>query len=40
MVHVSRHPLVKHKIALLRDENTEPMVFRSLVGELGQLLFM
>ena len=40
MVHVSRHPLVKHKIALLRDENTEPMVFRSLVGELGQLMFM
>lgn len=40
MVHVSKHPLVKHKVALLRDENTEPMTFRGLVGELGQLLFV
>src|SRR5262245_43417147 len=39
MVHVSTHPLVKHKIALLRDANTEPRDFRELVGEIAQLLF-
>ena len=39
MVHVSRHPLVKHKVALLRDATTEPKAFRELVGELAQLLF-
>jgi uracil phosphoribosyltransferase len=38
-VHVSDHPLVRHKVALLRDEQTEPMRFRELVGELAQLLF-
>ncbi|WP_020475553.1 uracil phosphoribosyltransferase [Zavarzinella formosa] len=40
MVKVSKHPLVKHKVALLRDAKTEPMLFRNLVGELGQLLFV
>ena len=39
MVHVSRHPLVKHKIALLRDATTEPKEFRELVGEISQVLF-
>src|SRR5690242_11947290 len=39
MVHVSKHPLVRHKIALLRDAATDPQTFRQLVGELGQLLF-
>ncbi len=39
MVHVSTHPLVKHKVALLRDASTNPQSFRDLVGELGQLLF-
>jgi uracil phosphoribosyltransferase len=38
-VHVSRHPLVLHKLALLRDRATEPKMFRHLVGELAQLLF-
>jgi uracil phosphoribosyltransferase len=38
-VHVSKHPLVKHKVALLRDANTEPPMFRELVGELAALLF-
>lgn len=40
MVKVSKHPLVKHKIGLLRDESTDPMLFRSLVGELGKILFL
>jgi uracil phosphoribosyltransferase len=39
MVRVSKHPLVKHKVALLRDAATEPKEFRELVGELAQLLF-
>jgi uracil phosphoribosyltransferase len=39
MVHVSTHPLVRHKIALLRDADTDPQTFRQLVGELGQILF-
>src|SRR4051794_31901408 len=38
-VHVSKHPLVKHKVALLRDAKTEPPMFRQLVAELAALLF-
>ena len=38
MVHVSTHPLVKHKVAHLRDAATEPRAFRELVGEISQLL--
>jgi uracil phosphoribosyltransferase len=36
---VSRHPLVLHKLALLRQRTTEPKTFRQLVRELTQLLF-
>lgn len=38
-VHVSRHPLVLHKLALLRSKVTEPKKFRELVREIAQLLF-
>ncbi len=38
-VHVSRHPLVQHKLALLRSGLTEPKKFRELVREIAQLLF-
>jgi uracil phosphoribosyltransferase len=38
-VHVSTHPLVLHKLTLLRDVGTDPKQFRELVGELAQLLF-
>ncbi|WP_129631520.1 uracil phosphoribosyltransferase [Candidatus Oscillochloris fontis] len=38
-VHVSTHPLVLHKLALLRSELTEPKKFRELVREIAQLLF-
>ncbi len=34
----SNHPLVKHKIARLRDSNTDPKLFRELVDELSQIL--
>lgn len=38
-VHVSSHPLVMHKLALLRSKVTEPKKFRELVREIAQLLF-
>ena len=38
MVHVSTHPLVQHKLTLLRRTTTEPKKFRELVHELAQLL--
>lgn len=38
-VHVSTHPLVQHKLALLRSTLTEPKKFRELVREIAQLLF-
>jgi uracil phosphoribosyltransferase len=36
--HVSRHPAVLHKLAILRDERTEPKKFREVVRELSWLL--
>lgn len=38
LAHESTHPLVQHKIALLRDVKTNPKLFRELVGELALLL--
>jgi uracil phosphoribosyltransferase len=38
-VNVSRHPLVLHKLTLLRSQLTEPKKFRELVSEISQLLF-
>jgi uracil phosphoribosyltransferase len=35
---VSQHPLVKHKLTLLRDEKTDHRTFRELVRELALLL--
>ncbi len=37
-VHISNHPLILHKITLLRDVNTDPKKFRELVRELAILL--
>jgi uracil phosphoribosyltransferase len=37
-LHVSEHPLVKHKVSLLADAETEPQLFRALVSELTVLL--
>jgi uracil phosphoribosyltransferase len=37
-VHVSAHPLVKHKLTLLRDARTEHKKFRELIRELAMLL--
>lgn len=38
-VHVSRHPLLLHKVTLLRDRDSDPRLFRQLVAELSQFLF-
>ena len=37
-LHVSRHPAVRHKLAVLRDVGTEPKKFREVVRELSWLL--
>ncbi|MFL5760657.1 MAG: uracil phosphoribosyltransferase [Thermomicrobiales bacterium] len=37
-LHVSNHPLVRHKISLLADERTLPKQFREIVRELTALL--
>ena len=37
-LHVSDHPAVIHKLALLRDERTEPKKFRELVREISWLV--
>lgn len=38
MVIESKHPLVKHKLTLLRDVNTEPKKFRELTREIAMML--
>jgi len=38
VLYASDHPLVKHKVALLRHVGTEPKRFRELVRELAMLL--
>ncbi len=35
---ISEHPLVKHKLAILRSKDTEPVKFRQLVHEIAMLL--
>jgi uracil phosphoribosyltransferase len=37
--YVSRHPLLLHRLALLRDRDTAPRAFRQLVREMAQMLF-
>jgi uracil phosphoribosyltransferase len=37
-LHVSKHPAVLHKLALLRAETTEPKKFRELVREISWLV--
>ena len=39
-VTVIDHPLVQHKLALLRDKNTGAKQFRELVQELSMLMAM
>ena len=37
-VYPSSHPLIRHKLTLLRDRRTEPKKFRELVGEVAAML--
>ena len=39
MLYESTHPLIKHKIAILRDKDTDKKLFRELVNELSVYLF-
>lgn len=37
-VHVFDHPLIQHKLSVLRDKNTSVKVFRELVSEIAMLM--
>ena len=37
-IHVVDHPLIRHKLSILRDEKTENFHFRLLVGEISYLM--
>lgn len=37
-VHISKHPLLQHKLTLLRDSSTKHRQFRELVTEMAKLL--
>ena len=37
-VHVSNHPLIRHKVTMMRDAKTEPKKFRELIREVAILL--
>ncbi len=37
-VHISPHPLVQHKMTLLRDQRTDPKKFRELLREIAVLI--
>lgn len=37
-VYINKHPLVQHKISILRDKTTGTNEFRSLVGEIAMLM--
>ena len=38
MVHVIDHPLVQHKLSIMRDKNTGSKDFRELLNEIGMLV--
>ena len=37
-VTITNHPLIQHKLTLLRDKNTGSKEFRTLVGEIAMLM--
>lgn len=37
-VHVLDHPLLQHKLTIMRDKNTSTKAFRELVSEIGMLI--
>ncbi|MBQ2296870.1 MAG: uracil phosphoribosyltransferase, partial [Ruminiclostridium sp.] len=38
MVHILDHPLLQHKLTILRDENTSVTEFRQIVSEIATLM--
>ena len=37
-VHVFDHPLIQHKLSILRDKNTSVKEFRELISEIAMLM--
>jgi len=37
-VTIFSHPLISHKLAIMRDENTKPLEFRALLSEIANLM--
>ncbi|MCD8049317.1 MAG: hypothetical protein LUG52_06925, partial [Clostridia bacterium] len=37
-VYIMNHPLISHKLAILRDKDTNGKVFRELVSEIAMLI--
>ena len=37
-VHVLEHPLIQHKLAILRNKDTSVKEFRELIGEIARLM--
>ena len=37
-VHILDHPLIRHKLAIIRDKNTNTKVFREIISELATLM--
>ena len=37
-IHVIDHPLVRHKLSLMREKETSTYKFRTLTNELGRLM--
>lgn len=37
-IHIMTHPLIQHKVSLLRDKNTGSKEFREMIGEISMLM--
>ena len=37
-VHILDHPLIRHKLAIIRNKNTDTKQFREIIGELATLM--
>ena len=37
-VHILNHPLIRHKLAIIRDKNTNTKIFREVVSEIATLM--
>ena len=37
-LHVFNHPLIQHKLSILRDKNTSVKEFRELISEIASLM--